>query len=71
MRIEDLSKEETVLPSNVQMNDEDGNELYHFNAERVLDQINAKFMCGFKTPESHLNDLAEPSHAKYFTVLWD
>lgn len=53
------------------MNDEDGNELYHFNAERVLDQINAKFMCGFKTPESHLNDLAEPSHAKYFTVLKD
>lgn len=28
-------------------------------------------MCGFKTPESHIQDLLEPPHAKYFTVLKD
>jgi hypothetical protein len=71
MRIDDLSNEDTALPTNVQWNDEDGNELHHFNAERVLDQINSRFMCGFKTPESHLHDLAEPPHAKFFTVLKD
>lgn len=71
VNIDDLSKEEAALPTNVQLNDEDGNELHMFNAERSLDQINARFMCGFKTPESHIQDLLEPAHVKYFTVLKD
>lgn len=61
--------EKLSMPTNVQSNDKEGNELDLFNAERTLNQINTRFTCGFKTPESHIQDLLEPAHAKFFSVL--
>lgn len=58
-----------AMPTNVQRNEVEGNELNLFNAERMLNDINDRFKCGFKTPESHIQDLLEPAHVKYFTVL--
>lgn len=34
-----------------------------------MNEINEQFKCGFKTPESNVQDLLEPAHVKYFTVL--
>lgn len=57
------------LPTNVQRNEVEGNDFNLFNAERTLNQIVERFNCGFKNPERHIEDLLEPAHAKYFTVL--
>lgn len=57
------------LPNNYHTNKsgDDGDEL--FNVERLLSGINSRSMSGFKTPESHIQDLQEPAHMKFFTVL--
>lgn len=74
MRIEENDElNDQALPTNVQRNEVEGddNDIVMFNAERTLNQMNSHFVCGFKTPESHVHDLLNPAHAKYFTVLKD
>lgn len=57
------------LPSNFgKKSGADDNENMH-NAERLLNEIYSRQMCGFKTPESHIQDLQEPAHMKFFSAL--
>jgi hypothetical protein len=55
VRFDEVSDMENLaMPTNVQTNEIQDNELSLFNAERTLNQINTRFTCGFKTPESHI-----------------
>ena len=64
----DVHEGSGALPTNVQKNTEI-DELEMFHAQKTLADVNARFMCGFKTAESHIEDLLEPTHGKHFTVL--
>jgi hypothetical protein len=39
-----------------------------FHARKAFADANAQFVCGFKTAESNIEDLKNPSHERHFTV---
>lgn len=71
MRVEgDLDEKADYLATNVQKNS-DAEDLSSFHAHKALAEVNARFVCGFKTAESNIEDLGVPPHERHFTVLSD
>lgn len=59
-----------ILATNEQRNTE-VEDVEVFRAQRALAEANAGFVCGFKTASSNVEDLVEPAHERYFSVLTD
>jgi hypothetical protein len=69
MRVDgELDAKSDFLATNVQSNSET-EDLGQFHAQKALAEVNARFVCGFKTAESNIEDLSAPIHERHFTVL--
>ena len=66
----ELDDKVDIIATNVQENSE-ADELSAFQAQKALAEVNARFVCGFKTAESNIEDLSQPAHERHFTVLTD